>query len=127
MAWSVDPASEVPASRQLVEAVLDALARGEFSSGEQLPSVRGMAAEALVNHNTVARAYLELEHLGAVRGQSGRGVFVTPEGPALARAARRAATLERFRRAADGALGAGHAVHDLQRILAERDERRESA
>ena len=109
MAWTVDPRSDVPPSRQLVEAVLDGIASGELAAGAQLPSVRAMAAEAMVNHNTVGRAYLELEHLGAVEGQNGRGVFVTERGRAIARQARLGTTLAAFRRATHEALRAGKA------------------
>lgn len=111
--WKVDSASDVPPSRQLVEAVLDAVATGRIAPGGQLPSVRGLAAEALVNANTVARAFRELEHLGVVAGENGRGVFVTPEGPARARELRRAATLAAFERALGEALRAGHDLEDL--------------
>ena len=127
MAWTVDPRSDVPPSRQLVEAVLDAIAAGELAPGAQLPSVRTMAAAALVNHNTVARAYLELAHLGATEGQNGRGVFVTDAGPGIAREARRAATLAAFTRAAAEALRAGHARRRLIEILEREKESRRSA
>lgn len=112
-AWKVDPALDVPPSRQLVEAVLDAVAAGELAAGAQLPSVRGLAAEALVNHNTVARAWRELEHLGVVAGENGRGVFVTPQGPARARELRRAATLAAYERALGEALRSGHDIEEL--------------
>jgi GntR family transcriptional regulator len=123
--WSVDPALDLPPSRQLVQAVLDAVASGELPAGAQLPSVRGLAAEALVNHNTVARAWRELEHLGVVEGENGRGVFVTPQGPARARELRRASTLAAFERALGEALRAGHELDDLIGRAAAR--RKESA
>jgi len=124
MTWTVDPRSDVPPSRQLAQALLDAIARGELGPGAQLPSVRVMAAEALVNHNTVARAYRELEQLGAVEGQGGRGVFVTAAGASAARSARQATTLSAFRRALLEALRAGHDVTDLARILRDHESRR---
>ena len=111
--WKVDPGLDVPPSRQLVEAVLDAVASGRLAAGGQLPSVRGMAAEVLVNANTVARAWRELEHLGVVAGENGRGVFVTPQGPAIARELRAAQTLSAYERALGEALRAGHALEDL--------------
>lgn len=126
MSWTVDPASDVPPSRQLVEAVLDAVARGELVAGQKLPSVRRMAAEALVNPNTVARAYRDLDHMGAVQGQNGRGVFVTERGPKIAREARRGATLSAFIRATREALRAGHTPVELQRIVLEKGEVRKT-
>ena len=126
MTWSVDPRSDVPPSRQLVEGLLDAIARGELGPGAQLPSVRALAAEALVNHNTVARAYRDLEQMGATEGRNGLGVFVTRGGVSVARAARRAATFVAFRRAAHEALRAGHRRADLERVLFD-DEGKETA
>jgi GntR family transcriptional regulator len=125
--WSVDPDSDVPPSRQLVETVLDAIATGALGPGAQLPSVRNMAAEAMVNHNTVARAYHELERLGATEGVNGRGVFVTLRGPEVALDARRATTLAALRRALAEALRAGHSMQQVQRLLAEEDRSRRTA
>lgn len=126
MSYSVDTRSDVPPSRQLVDAVLDALASGRLAALDQLPSVRGMAQEALVNHNTVARAYRDLEHLGVVEGENGRGVFVSARGPEIARTARRQATLDRFELAMNEALRAGHGPAALRRML-DRMEKRKSA
>ena len=117
--WIVDPDSDVPPSRQLVESVLDAIASGALEPGAQLPSVRAMAAAAMVNHNTVARAYEELARLGATEGVNGVGVFVTLRAPEVAAAERRAATLLALRRALAEALRAGHTYEDVQRLLKE--------
>ena len=125
--WSVDPDSDVPPSRQIVEAVLDKIACGDFEPGTQLHSVRTMAAEALVNHNTVARAYQELERLGATEGVNGVGVFVTLRGPEIASEMRRTATLEALRTAITAALRAGHSFEDVKRLLTEAAWSRRSA
>jgi GntR family transcriptional regulator len=127
MDWSVDPDADVPPSRQIVELVLDAIATGELEPGTQLPSVRSMAAQALVNHNTVARAYQELERLGATEPLNGVGVFVTLRGPEVAAGERRAATLATLRRALAAALRAGHTHAELQRLLTEATWARRSA
>ena len=113
MNWEVDPGRDTPPSRQILETVLDAVSSGCLGAGDKLPSVRTMASEALVNHNTVARAYRELEHLDVVAGQNGRGVFVTVDGPRVARGLRRAQTRSAFDRAAAEALRAGHSVREL--------------
>lgn len=113
----VDPHSLVPPSQQLVAAVLDAIATGELQPGDKLPSVRGLAAEALVNPNTVAKAFRDLEHLGATEGRNGSGVFVTAAGPDVARAIRLAETLQQFRAAVQQALRAGHDDRQLLAVL----------
>lgn len=123
----VDLHSLVPPSQQLVAAVLDAIATGELRPGDKLPSVRGLAAEALVNPNTVTKAYRDLEHLGATEGRNGSGVFVTEAGPDVGRAIRLADTLAQFTTAAAQALRAGHAPATLQAALVHARERREGA
>ncbi len=125
--WNVDPDSETPPSRQLVEIALDAIASAELSVGDQLPSVRRLAVEAMVNANTVSKAYRDLEGLGAVQGENGRGVFVTKDGVRVAREVRTRATLERFRRALHEALRAGHSTQDLKELLRDAEQERLSA
>jgi len=124
MDLTVDTSRAVPPSRQLVEGVLDALAGGRIRPGDRLPSVRGLAADALVNPNTVGKAYRDLESLGVVEGRAGAGVFVTDAGPEIARQERRGATLAAVRRAVRVALAAGHApgslVREVERVLARR-------
>lgn len=120
----VDPHSLTPPSQQIVAAVLDAIATGELTPGDKLPSVRGLAAEALVNPNTVAKAFRDLEHLGATAGRNGSGVFVTAAGPDVAKAIRLAETLEQFQQAAQQALRAGH---DEQQLLSVLDAMRSEA
>ena len=121
--WTVDPANDKPPSRQLVEQVLDGLASGRIKAGDKLPSVRGIASEALVNPNTAARAYHDLEQLGVVAGENGRGVFATARGPEIARRIRRAETRVEFERALREALRAGHGVEELSAIVIERARR----
>lgn len=111
--YRVDLRRDAPPSRQIVEAVLDAVASGTLPAGAKLLSVREMAAEALVNHNTVARAYRDLEQLAVVEGHNGRGVFVTRDAVRIARRVRHAETLAAFERALDHALRSGHALDDL--------------
>ena len=49
---------------------------GHYQPGDQLPSVRTLAAEAAINYNTVSKVYINLEHDGYVESVRGRGVFV---------------------------------------------------
>ena len=113
--YRVDPSLDVPPSRQLTEAILDAVATGAVGPGEKLPTVKGLAAETLVNPNTAAKAYRMLQAEGVLIGKNGLGVFVAEGGPRIARSARRRATLDAFERAALVALRAGN---DPARLLA---------
>lgn len=117
MDWKTDPTRETPPSKQIVECALDAIASGELARGEALLSVRKMAAAALVNHNTAARAFRDLEVQGVVRGENGRGVFVTEEGPRIARKRRWDETWVALERALEEALRAGHDIEALRKLL----------
>ena len=112
----VDPHSLVPPSQQLVAAVLDAIANGELQPGDKLPAVRALAEQALVNPNTVGKAWRELEHLGVTEGRNGAGVFVTPGAVDVAKAVRLADTLVAFRTAVQQALRAGHELAVLREV-----------
>jgi GntR family transcriptional regulator len=72
----LNPASGVPLYLQLIEQVKHAIETGTIRAGEQLPSVRQMAEDLLINPNTVARAYRELEHEGIIELKHGSGAFI---------------------------------------------------
>ena len=77
-----------------------------------------------MNHNTVARTWRDLEQMGVAVGRTGRGVFITPEGPAIAREKRLDATLFTLRRALQEALRAGHDPARLEGLLKETNKRK---
>ncbi len=79
----LDTKSGVPPYLQLVQQVTHALRMGILDVGDQLPTVKEVAAALAINPNTVLKAYRELEHTGAVEGRPGVGTFVTrlPSGP----------------------------------------------
>jgi GntR family transcriptional regulator len=114
---SIDVESSVPPSRQIVDAVLDAVAAGILRSGDRLPSVRDLAVQVMLNPNTIGKAYRELTWLGAVQSKAGSGVFVADDAPGIARERRRKETLIEFRRAAEHALRAGHQPERLTKML----------
>ena len=72
----LNPASGVPLYLQLIEQVKHAIETGAIRAGEQLPSVRQMAENLVINPNTVARAYRELEHEGVIELKHGSGAFI---------------------------------------------------
>lgn len=65
-----------PLYRQLVLAIKREIRAGLYQPGDQLPTVRAVAARLLLNPNTVARAYQELEKDGSIETTVGRGSFV---------------------------------------------------
>ena len=72
----ISPGSNEPIYAQIVSQVGRAIATGEISTGEKLPAVRTLAAELVINPNTVARAYSLLDQQGLVSAKTGSGTFV---------------------------------------------------
>jgi GntR family transcriptional regulator len=72
-----NPSSGVPIYLQLMEQVKHAIETGALRPGEQLPGIRPLAEELVINVNTVAKAYRELEHEGVVELRHGAGAFVS--------------------------------------------------
>ncbi|HYH81954.1 MAG TPA: GntR family transcriptional regulator [Longimicrobium sp.] len=81
--FEVRPNSGEPIYLQLMRQIKHATASGALAPGTQLPSVRQLAAELVINPNTVVRAYRELEHAGLLEGVAGRGWFVSYGAPRL--------------------------------------------
>lgn len=76
MVLHLNPSSGVPLYLQLIEQVKHAIETGVLRAGDQLPSVRQIAEELLINPNTVARAYRELEHEGIIDLKHGSGAYI---------------------------------------------------
>ena len=76
MLFRPNPATGVPIYLQLMEQVKHAIETGALRPGEQLPGIRPLAEELVINPNTVARAYRELEHEGVIELRQGAGAFV---------------------------------------------------
>jgi GntR family transcriptional regulator len=77
----VDTTSFVPIYEQIKKEIVRRVASGILKSRDALPSIRDLAAELLVNPNTVARAYRELEQDGLISTQKGRGSFIAGRQP----------------------------------------------
>jgi GntR family transcriptional regulator len=75
----------VPIYLQIVNQVKYLVASGRMAPGEELPPIRTLAEQLVVNPNTVARAYRELERAGFVTKRSTTGTFVSDGGSPIAR------------------------------------------
>jgi DNA-binding transcriptional regulator YhcF (GntR family) len=73
-----NPSTGVPIYLQLMEQVKHAIETGLLRPGEQLPGIRPLAEELVINPNTVAKAYRELEHEGIIELRQGAGAFIAP-------------------------------------------------
>jgi len=72
-----NPSSGVPIYVQLMEQVKHAIETGALRPGDQLPGIRPLAEELVINPNTVAKVYRELEHEGVIELRHGAGAFVS--------------------------------------------------
>lgn len=77
MLFRTNPSSGVPIYLQLMEQVKHAIETGALRAGDQLPGMRPLAEELVINPNTVAKAYRELEHEGVIELRHGAGAFVS--------------------------------------------------
>jgi GntR family transcriptional regulator len=77
MLFRPNPSSGVPIYLQLMEQVKHGVETGALRPGEQLPGIRPLAEELVINPNTVAKAYRELEHDGVIELRHGAGAFVS--------------------------------------------------
>jgi GntR family transcriptional regulator len=72
----------VPIYLQLMEQVKHGIETGALRPGDQLPGIRPLAEELVINPNTVAKAYRELEHEGVIELRHGAGAFVARQAAA---------------------------------------------
>jgi GntR family transcriptional regulator len=76
MEMRIDPDSAVPIYLQIVHSIKHQVATGRLTPGQQLPTVRELAADLRINPNTVARAYDQLDGDNVITTQQGRGTYV---------------------------------------------------
>ena len=120
MQFQINTASRVPIYRQLTEQIRSAIARGDLQAEQQLPSVRQLSKELVVNPNTIARVYLELERDGILNTRQGVGVFVAAPRRELMKRARDERLHELLDRLLIEAVHLGYSAADVKEMLAKR-------
>ena len=79
MLFRPNPSLGAPIYLQLMEQVKHAIETGALQPGDQLPGIRPLAEQLVMNPNTVAKAYRELEHEGVIDLRHGAGAFVADQ------------------------------------------------
>ncbi|MGH9656635.1 MAG: GntR family transcriptional regulator, partial [Bryobacteraceae bacterium] len=97
----LNQSSGIPLYLQLMQQLKHSIEVGELRAGDQLPTIRKLAEDLVMNPNTVARAYRELEHEGIIELKHGLGTFVAESVVARTKTMRKAegivqAALERL-------------------------------
>jgi GntR family transcriptional regulator len=72
----INTSDGAPIYLQIVDQIKRSVGMGRLKPEDPLPSVRQLALELTINPNTVARAYLELEHQGFIYKRQGQGTYV---------------------------------------------------
>lgn len=90
MIFRLNQSSGIPLYLQLMEQVKHAIETGALREGDQLPTIRRVAEDLVMNPNTVVRAYRELEHEGVLELKHGSGAFIKESGEGRARLIRKA-------------------------------------
>jgi len=80
MIIQLDMQSDVPIYTQLMNQIIEGIARGDLKLGEALPSVRGLASDIGVNLHTVNKAYNLLRQEGFIQIHRQKGVVIQPDG-----------------------------------------------
>ena len=78
----IDTSDSVPVFAQLIDQIKKAVLSGELSAGAALPSIRQLANDMSLNHNTVAKAYRLLERDAVIETKGYRGTFIHPDAKA---------------------------------------------
>src|SRR5437868_10110769 len=81
----ISSADGVPVYLQIVNQVKRLIASGRLGAGDEMPPIRVLAEQLVINPNTVARAYLELERAGVVTKRQGAGTYVAEKPSPLSR------------------------------------------
>jgi len=113
----VNPGRPEPIYRQIVEQIRRGSASGRLAVGERLPSVRELATTLVVNPNTIAKAYTELEREGIVFTKKGAGTFVADCDNPLKASEKRRILVEKIDELLTAAVHLGFKEDDLRALI----------
>lgn len=122
MQFRIDTTSREAIYQQIVGQVREGLARGTLTPGERLPSVRELARGLVVNPNTIARAYTELEREGTLITRPGLGVFVAEPNQELTKKSRQKRLVETMDRLLTEAVHLGFTAEEVLDLIADRSQ-----
>jgi GntR family transcriptional regulator len=115
----LNAADDRPIYGQIAERVKFAVAGGVLRPGDLVPSVRELSKQLVVNPNTVARAYRDLQTEGLLESVRGMGLQVAEEAPVRCRTARRELVRQRLRQAIEEARQSKMDPAEIEAILRE--------
>ncbi len=122
----IQPASGTPLYLQIVNQIKYLVASEQLAPDEEIPPIRVLAEQLVINPNTVARAYLELERAGIVVKRQGWGTFVASNPPLVSKRQRQRILSERVDALLTEAKQLGVEMDELLEIVRTRRERMDS-
>lgn len=120
MQFQIDPTSRLPIYRQLANQLREAVARGQLTPDTRLPSVRELSRTLVVNPNTIARVYTELEREGILNTRPGLGAFVARPRAELTRKVRKERLQELLDHFLTEAVHLGFSAEEVVECVAQR-------
>src|SRR5580698_1295962 len=117
----INPSGEVPIYRQIMRQITEAIAGGRLKPGDRLASHRELSEQLVIAPLTVKKAYDELEALGYIETQRGRGTFVSASLPELDRENRTGQLQQSARRLLAQAYLAGLSLADVVKLMKDAD------
>lgn len=121
MLLTINPSDDLPIYRQIMRQIMDAIAGGRLDAGAQLPSHRELSEQLVIAPLTVKKAYDELETLGYIESQRGRGTYVSARLPRSARGIQAEHLSEAARKLLSQAYLAGLRYSDVIQLLKQAD------
>jgi DNA-binding transcriptional regulator YhcF (GntR family) len=115
------PDSGLPIYRQIVNQVRYLVAAGRLAPDDEVPPIRSLAEQLLINPNTVARAYRELEVEGVLTKRRGAGTYVSNGTSPLAKRERIRILTERIDALLAEARHLAVPLHEIEKLLHERE------
>ena len=123
MRIEIQPSSGTPIYLQILNQVKYLVASEQLAPEEEIPPIRALAEQLVINPNTVARAYLELERAGIVVKKHGSGTFVAERPPSVGKKQRQKILTERVDALLTEAKQLGVGVEELFELLRSRQEK----
>jgi GntR family transcriptional regulator len=122
MEFQITTSDREPIYRQLATQIREGIARGRLKCGDKLPSVRELSRTLVVNPNTIARAYTELERDGVLNTRQGKGVFIAELASELTKSARKRRLTDQIDGLLTEAVHLGFSQTDLSDLVTERSK-----
>jgi GntR family transcriptional regulator len=124
---TIETTGFIPIYEQIKNGIKGKISLGVLKANDPMPSIRDLASELVVNPNTVARAYRELESEGFITTRKGKASFVTDNSSSLIKQERQRFIDEVFERAISEARKFGLEEEEIRTIVESRLKARQKS